>query len=291
MKSFISKIFIALLSIATIAEVSWAGGITAVVETKESLAGVWAMKRQAEHITTSQEKEHDIGMYSQPYEGRIIEGKVVIENLPVPGLYDLQFQTKSGGVISGWDPNVPESDYVGDPALEEVAKKKILAKQGAEDFSAFSDRMWVLDIQGNIQNAAVLVMKLRTRPFVGGDYQPGEWVWRLERWQWENPEEDTWVPYRKRPFYALYRERISEKKLREKQVVFARHLGGIRLTDEHPAVDLGRIKIPRPIPGVFAVNPDGSFLPPVILKGPEKPDWLVMPKEIMPENQQAGGAK
>jgi len=291
MTGLAQNVLAVLLSTLVNADTNQTGTITAVVKTAQPLTGSAAVQRQAEQITTTKGKEHDIGMYARVYEGRITEGKLVIEGLPVPGVYDLQFETKNGGMVCGWDPNVPESDYVGDPPLEDEAKTKILKKMADEEFSAFSDQMWILDMQGNVQHAVLLVMALRMRPFVGGNYQPGEWVWRIERWQWENPEEDTWVPYRRRPFYALNRQRLYEKQLKEKQILFARHLGGICLTKERQTVDLGAIQLPQPVPGVFAVHPDGSFIPPVILKGPEKPDWPVMPKEIMPEKEQAGGAK
>ncbi|MCK4293053.1 MAG: hypothetical protein KAY65_07635 [Planctomycetes bacterium] len=267
------------------------GGIRATIDTNEPIEHVWAIQRRAAAITTSKEKVHDTGIYAIPYAGKVVAKEIVIENLPVPGLYDLKLQTQSGGIVSGWDPNVPESDYVDDLPLKKEARQKIFEKLSAEDFSAFSDGMWVLDIQGNIQNAAALVMKLRTRPFVGGDYKPGEWVWRIERWQWEDPDEHTWVPYRKRPFYALTRERLVQKQLLAKRILLARHLGGIILKQGRPSVDLGTVKIPRPVPGVFAVNPDGTRIRPVVLKGLDKQYWPVLSQIAKPENEQAGGAK
>ena len=138
------------------------GGIRATIDTNEPIEHVWAIQRRAAAITTSKEKVHDIGIYALSHEGKIVGKEIVIENLPVPGLYDLKLQTQSGGIVSGWDPNVPESDYVDDLPLKKEARQKIFEKLGAEDFSAFSDGMWVLDIHGNIQNAAVLVMKLMT---------------------------------------------------------------------------------------------------------------------------------
>jgi len=268
-----------------------AGSIRAVADTKEPIKRVWAIERRARKVTTSKGKVHDIGMYTHTHEGKVVGKKILIEKLPVPGRYDLKLETKSGGIICGWDANVPESDYVDDPPLEEKTKQKIFKKLGAEDFSAFSDQMWVLDIQGNIQNAVVLVMKLRTRPFVGGGYKPGEWVWRIERWQWEDPDEHTWVPYQKHPFYALIRERLYENQLRDKRIIFAGHLGGIILTGRDQTVELGTVKVPCPSPGVLAVNPDGSGIRPVTLKGSNTRDWLIARETIKPEHDRAGGAK
>ena len=45
-------------------------------------------------------------------------------------------------------------------------------------------------ITGNIQHAAVLLNKLRTKPFY--ESKPGEMIWRLELWRFEKPDE-TWI--------------------------------------------------------------------------------------------------
>ncbi len=248
---------------------AWAGSITGILDAKEPIRRVWAIERSPRHLKDTKGESHDIGMYGRPHQGRADGARIVIEDLPVPGKYDLKLEMASGAVIAGWDASVPESDYVGDPPLEAASKQKIFKKLADKQFSAFSDRMWVLDIQGNIQHAALLVMKLRMRPFVGGAYKPGEWVWRIERWHWENPEDHTWVPYQERPYYALIRERLYEKDYRAKRICFARRLGGIALTGEQSAANLGRIKVPSPVAGVFAVDPNGSRIRPVVLKGPD----------------------
>ena len=244
------------------------GTITAEIDTEEPVTKVWAVRRQAGTMTTSKGKELDVGMYARTYPGLIENGEAIVDDLPVPGQYALRFATESGGRIEGWDAEVPESDYVEQWPIDKEARRKIFEKLAGRNFATFADDMRVLDIQGNTQNAAALVMKLRTRPFVGGGYKPGEWVWRVERWQWENPMEHTWVPYQERPFYALVRERLYEKNYRELRRVYARHLGGIRLTPDKSEVSLGIIRLPRPRPGVYAVNPDGSMIEPVVIKGP-----------------------
>ena len=270
---------------------AFGGVIRATLDANEPIKRVWAIQRRVGTLTTSKGKKHDIGIYANVHEGKVVGRKIVIDNLPVPGLYDLKIETGRGGIIVGWDSNVPESDYVKEQPLSKEAKQNILKKLGAEDFSAFPDRMWVLDIQGNIQNAAVLVMKLRMRPFAGVAYKPGQWIWRVDRWQWEDPDEHTWVPYQERPFYALVRERLFERQLRAKRICFARHLGGIRLREKRPIVDLGVVKIPRLFPGVFAVNADGSLIRPTVLKGPTKPDWPIWPKPTTRATKQAGDMK
>ena len=272
-------------------DVPTVGSIRAALETKEPVEHVWAIEQRVRTLTTSKGEVHKVGTYSRAYEGVVADGKIVIENLPVPGQYDLKLQTRGGGIVWGWDANVPESDYMGDPPLEEASRRKILEKLSDQDFSSFADGMWVLDIQGNIQNAAVLVAKLRTRPFVGGDYTPGEWVWRVERWQWENPDEHTWVPFRKRPSYALCRERLGKKQYEAKRVVFARHVGGIALTEECEAVDLGTVKVPRPAPGVCAANPDGSRIRPVVLKGADTDEEPAEPQIGGSEEAEEGDAE
>lgn len=251
------------------AVVAGAGTIRARLDTKETIARVLAIRRAAQTLTDKTDKVHDIGMYGEVHEGKADGGEIVIENLPVPGKYDLQLETQAGGIVAGWDATVPESDYEGDPPLEDASKQKVFKKLGNKQFSTFSDRMWVLDVQGNIQHAALLVMKLRMRPFVGGGYKEGEWVWRVERWHWENPDEHTWVPYQERPYYALVRERLYEKQYRDKRVSYARHLGGIALTKDRETADLGVIKVLAPVAGVFAIHPDGSRIQPVVLKGPD----------------------
>jgi hypothetical protein len=229
-------------------------------------------------------------MYGRPQKGKVVGNEIVVEDLPVPGRYDLKIETASGGVVAGWDATVPQSDYEGDPPLEEASRRKILKKLGDPDFSSFADRMVVLDIQGNIQNAAVLVMKLRMRPFVGGNYKPGEWVWRVERWQWENPDEHTWVPFRKRPFYALIRERLRREQYRAKRVIFSRQLGGITLTQGRKRISLGKVKVPRPTAGACAVNPDGSRIRPMVLKGLDKGRQPSTPQTNGAEHSKQGGA-
>lgn len=279
---------VGLLAVSAMSTPARAGSIRATVQSAEPIRRVWAIERRAGQLATSQGKVHDIGMYGRAHQGAVEGSKIVVEGLPVPGLYDLKIETTSGGTVVGWDSSVPESDYVGDPPLEDSSQKAILQKLADEQFSAFSDRMWVLDIQGNIQHASLLVMKLRTRPFVGGSYQPGEWVWRVERWQWENPDEHTWVPYRERPFYALVRERLYKGQYQAKRAAYARHLGGIRLTQQHDTVDLGIVKAPRIDAGVCAISPDGARIQPIVLKGPD--EGLSRSSESESDRTQAGGA-
>lgn len=223
--------------------------------------------RAPRHMTTRDGQRLDIGMYGQPHAGALDGDRVRFENLPVPGNYELRFTFDDGAYVQGWDATVPQSDYVGDPPLEDDGRAEILRKQTSDQFTAFGDDVHVLDLQGNLQNAALLMMQVRRRAFVGGGYREGEWVWRVDRYQWEDPMEHTWVPYQERPFYALVRRRLFEDDFRALRVAYARHLGGLSLTAEEPSVNLGRVVVPHPEPGVVAVEPDGTPIEPVILKG------------------------
>ena len=231
------------------------GSIRATIATNQGIVAVCAIERQ----------HTPVGVYHQIHAGSLCGGEVTITNLPVPGRYDLRFDF-TNGYVEGWDAAVPASSYVEEQPLTEEAIRSIAKKMSSNQFVGFGDEAMILDIQGNIQNAAVLLMQVRRRPFVGGNYQPGEWVWRVDRWQWEDPDEHTWVPYQELPFYALVRERLYEPDYRAKRVVFARHLGGIVLDEKHCRAELGALRIPGLVPGIHAAHPDGTQTSPINLK-------------------------
>lgn len=231
------------------------GEIRATIEVEGDVEAVWAIER----------RETPTGVYHHRHKGVIEGARLTVSDLPVPGRYDLRFDF-TNGFVEGWNSAVPESDYEDEQPLEKAAILKIARKMADDQFTAFGDEALILDIRGNIQNAALLLMQLRRRAFVGGGYRQGEWVWRVDRWQWEDPDEHTWVPYQERPFYALVRERLYPAAYRAKNVVYARHLGGIVLTLEQAEAVLGTLRIPRPAPGVHAVHPDGKRTQPIRLK-------------------------
>jgi len=247
------------IGVGIVSTAGWAhaerGAIHATITNTEGIVAVCAIERQ----------HTPIGVYHQNHPGTLSGGDLTITNLPVPGRYDLRVDF-TNGTVEGWDATVPESDYVEEQPLTEEAIRAIAKKMSSDQVVGFSDDALLLDIQGNIQNAAVLLLQVRRRPFVGGNYQPGEWVWRVDRWQWEDPDEHTWVPYQERPFYALVRERLYEKDFRAKRILFARHLGGIVLDEREPTADLGTLRIPRPVSGIHAVDPGGSQIRPIRLK-------------------------
>ena len=231
------------------------GGIEATIDAEEPIVRAWVIARQ----------DTSIGVESKPRSVQIDGNKLTIDGLAVPGRYDLRFQMASG-FVEGWDAAVPESDYVEEQPLAAESKKRILWKMAKMAKRGFADRVVVLDMVGNIQNAAVLVSRLRTRPFVGGGYKQGEWVWRVERWQWEFPEEDTWSPYQERPYYCLVRKRLYQNEFKAMRTTYARHLGGIVLTAEQPRARMAAVKVPSPKPGTHAVNHDGSPTRPITIK-------------------------
>jgi len=236
------------------------GVIRAMIETDETVKAVWAIER----------RETAVGVYHHRHPGTLTGNRLTIDKLPVPGTYDLRFDF-TNGYVEGWSSTVPESDYEEEQPLTEAAVEKIARKMSSDQFTAFGDEVLILDIRGNIQNAALLLMHLRRRPFVGGGYRAGEWVWRVDRWQWEDPDEHTWVPYQERPFYALVRERLYPKDYDTKQAVYARHLGGIVLTPTQTEAVLGTVRIPMLSPGVHAVDSDGTRTRAIRLK----PDFQV----------------
>jgi hypothetical protein len=102
-------------------------------------------------------------------------------------------------------------------------------------------------VQGNIQHAAILLNKVRTKPFYGS--KPGEVIWRAELWHFERPEE-TWVKTQDELFGVLYRERIQKKVYDKKSLTFDPALGGVEITKKQLAMDLGEIKAPDKEAGV-----------------------------------------
>ena len=141
--------------------------------------------------------------------------------------------------------NVPRSDYEEEQPLAPEDVEAI--KRQVRDLNKFEDEVEVLTVAGNIQHAAVLVNKLRTRPFVNS--KPGEVVWRCELWHFERPEE-TWVKVQDELFLVLYRERLPGADYKQKSVTFDPALGGIAVTEESPTVNLGTVKRPPAGPGI-----------------------------------------
>jgi hypothetical protein len=170
--------------------------------------------------------------------------RFTIENLPAPGVYDCIIDF-AGARLEGINLRVPRSDFEEEQPLSEEDVETIRRK--ALGLNQFEDVVEILTIEGNIQHAAVLMNKLRTKPFFGS--KPGEVVWRAELWHFERPEE-TWVKVQDELFLVLYRERIPRAEYDKKSLMFDPALGGVTLSAESPAVDLGRVPPPDAKPGI-----------------------------------------
>jgi len=180
-------------------------------------------------------------------------GRFRVEALPLGRFYDCVLMLRDGAILEGVDLTVPASDYVVEQPLSAEDREVIGRK--ARAMNRFEDIVEILAIEGNIQHAAALLNKRRTRPFYGS--APGEIVWRVELWHFERPEE-TWVKVQDELFIVLHRERIPGSVYDRKSVTFDPGLGGLGLTAERPAVTLGLVRIPDGKPGVRLRARDGG---------------------------------
>ena len=99
-----------------------------------------------------------------------------------------------------------------------------------------------MTVVGNIQHAAVLLNKLRTKPFY--ESKPGEMIWRLEVWHFEKPDE-TWIKIAGRTVRGpVPRAAAEERTSRRKSLTLDPALGGIELTEKRPTVDVGKVALP-----------------------------------------------
>ena len=171
-------------------------------------------------------------------------GTFSIEQLPLNAKYDLIIDYGKAR-LEGINLTVPASDYEEEQPLTdddiETIREKVLS------MNKFEDQVEILAIEGNIQHAAILLNKLRTKPFVNS--QPGEAVWRVELWHFERPEE-TWVKVQDELFMTLYRERLQKSAYDQKSLTFTSALGGLLPTVESPTIDLKTITLPPAKPGV-----------------------------------------
>ncbi|MCE9592534.1 MAG: hypothetical protein K8S99_18660 [Planctomycetes bacterium] len=245
------------LVLALVAASAYAGSISGTIAGDAKVTKVWAVLRDPTKT----------GVLAKPVVGRIEGDHFVIDGLEIGGPYDLRIQTDHG-TLEGWDAAVPApSDPENPVPMDEESLRAILAKMAGNNVSGFDDRVIVLDVQGHGEHAAVLSTRLRTRPFTESKgVNATTWIWRVDRWQWELAEGLTWVPWQERPFYALRRERLREAEYKAVRVVYGRHLGGLRLTADHPDISLGTITLPVFEPGVHAINPDGTPTHPIQIK-------------------------
>jgi hypothetical protein len=207
------------------------GAITGTVEGGDRVTAVFAIDRDADN---------------KKFPGKMDAktGRFTIDGLPLGGHYDCVIDR--GGVrLEGVDLKVRRSDYEKEQPLtrEDVAT----ITETAKSLNQFEDVVEVLTVAGNIQHAAVLLNKVRTKPFVNSS--PGEVVWRLELWHIERPD-DTWIKDQEELGIILYRERLQKKDFDKKALTLDPALGGIRLNEKQRQVDVGRVVLPGDAAGV-----------------------------------------
>ncbi len=171
-------------------------------------------------------------------------GQFTIAELPLGNTFDVIVD--AGAVrLEGINLKVPRSDYEEEQPLTKDDIKTIKAK--ALELNQFEDKVEVMTVVGNIQHAAVLLNKLRTKAFVNSN--EGEIVWRLEVWHFEKPDE-AWFKVQDELFQVLYRERIQKKDFEKKALTLDPSLGGIKLTEKKPKADVGKVALPSKETGI-----------------------------------------
>lgn len=242
-------------ALSCLAALSSADTVRVTLDCPDQVLQAWAVERR---VTPT-----GITMHKTP--ARVDGQMISIEGLERGRRYDLLIQTRAG-LIEGWDASVPASDYDPEQPLDDAARGMILAKIEKMERRAFYDDVFVLDIAGNIQHAAVLLFKFHHRGFVEAEDRGPDLVWRVDRMQYENPDEQSWVPHTKLALYALQRHRVTRSQYDQLRVLLDRRLGGIAWAGDSSTVDLGTITLPAPPPGVHACDEKGTIIKPTRLK-------------------------
>jgi hypothetical protein len=206
------------------------GTITATVEKPELVTSVVAVNREDD----------------KQYKGSIDAktGKLMVAGLPVGQTFDL-IVDQGATRLEGVNLKVPRSDFEEEQPLSKVDVKTL--KEEAKQLNQFEDTIDVMTVTGNIQHAALILNKLRTKPFY--DSKPGEVIWRLEVWRFERPD-DTWIKLQDKLFLVLYRQRIQKAEYDKKSLTLDPALGGIKVTEKQTAIDLGKISLPGKEAGI-----------------------------------------
>jgi hypothetical protein len=240
----IRSLSIALLlafSFVTVATAAVTGEIVGAVPDGKAVSAVTAVNRAS----------------GKRHEGTIdrAAGQFTMTGLGLGMAYDLVIDFGPPGEegsarLEGIDLSVPPSDYEEEQPRSPEDVETIQEKVRRLD--KFAEQTDILAIRGNIQHAAILVSRLRTRPFYLS--KPGEVVWRMELLHFECPEE-TWVKVQDELFVLLYRERIQQSAYEQKSITFDPRLGGLVPTKEEPRVELGTIGPPDAAPGIRFERP------------------------------------
>jgi len=229
---------------------AWASSAS-VIAAEKAIGSITAKFDQAADVTAVSAVNRQSG---KTFVGIVdVKGKkFTVPALPIDATYDLLIETKEQ-LLEGVNLTVPRSDFEEEQPLakEDVA----IIREKVFGLNQFEDQVEILAIEGNIQHAAILLNKVRTKLFVNS--QPGEVIWRAELWHYQRPEQ-TWLKAQDELFIVLHRERLQRGDFEKKSVTFDPVLGGITLTEEEPKRDLGRIELPDAKPGVRLRKKDDS---------------------------------
>ena len=185
-------------------------------------------------------------------------GQFTVPGLPLDKSYDLLVDLTSGARLEGVNLKVKPTDFKDrDPPLIKADEDKL--KEITKSLSKFEDVHEFLAVGGNAQHAAVVMNKLRTKPFY--ESKPGEVVWRLEVWSFAREDlDDPWVKEQDTLFVIHYRDRLQKADYDKKSITLDPKLGGLRPTPKDAKIDVGQVKLPDGKPGVrlrnAPVNPE-----------------------------------
>jgi hypothetical protein len=173
------------------------------------------------------------------------------------GTYDLLVDYP-GGRLEGVNLAVKRSDFEEEQPLKDADRKKLT--ELTKSLSKFEDVFEFLAVEGNVQHAVVFVSKLRTKEFYNS--KPGEVTWRVEAMHYlrvrpEDPE-DPWIKSPDELGILHYRERLQRADFDQKAIAFDPALGGLRLTNETPARDVGVVKLPPAKAGIRLRKAEGG---------------------------------
>jgi hypothetical protein len=215
------------------------GSISGTVDKPEVVGGVVAVDRAT----------------GKKYPGKFDSktGIFSVGGLPLGAAVDcvIDFQ---GARLEGVNLKVPRSDYEEEQPLSAEDIKTL--GEISRSLNKFENQIDVLAVSGNIQHAAVVLLKLRTTPFY--ESKPGEMIWRLELWHYERPEE-TWVKTQDELFTVFYRERLQKSVYDKKSLTLDARLGGLKPTRQQPAVNLGKIDLPSAKTGIRIRNVESEI--------------------------------
>ena len=221
------------------------GSVVGTLDRPDAVKAVSAILRDDKPVTYPGQLDPKTGQFSVP-------------GLPLDKGYDLIVDLTSGARLEGVNLKVKPTDFKdGDPPLIRADEEKL--KAITKSLSKFEDVHEFLAVGGNAQHAAVVMNKLRTRPFY--ESKPGEIVWRLEVWFFEREElDDPWVKEQDTLFVIHYRERLQRADYDKKAITLDPKLGGLKPTAKDAKIDVGKVEVPDGKPGIrlrnAPVNPE-----------------------------------